>query len=208
MDRLKSIRKGQWFRLAGVVVCLLGIILYLALPQIIIQYQLYSNTSTAGTRDYSFPLEYISGVMNFFGNGFFSYYKKSSYGAEVLVAQSASFNYFALAIVLLAVVCCVLDAWLTFTKTHERWSKLATLLFVVCGLMVLGGPIWFLVINNFGAADWTASSYIGTYWLYDSLYVHDAYGAIITSLTFFLAAVLFGVGTSMEGGSRNDNRQE
>jgi|LAHS01.1.fsa_nt_gb hypothetical protein len=203
-----TIRPGQWIRLAAIAVTFVAIILYLCLPQILIAYQKYSNTSTAGVRDYDFPLEYISGTLNFFGNGYFSYYTKSNLGPEVLVSQQASFNGFALANLLIALAACGLDLWLTFTKKNEKWAKLTGLLFVICGLACFMGPIFFLAANHFGAADWTASSNLQDYWLYDSLYVHDAYGAIITGIVFILAAICFGVGTGLEGGNKDDNRQQ
>jgi hypothetical protein len=203
-----TIRPGQWIRLAAIAVTFVAIILYFSLPQIVIAYQKYSNTSTAGVRDYSFPIEYISGTLNFFGNGYFSYYTKSNLGPEVLVSQHANFNGFALANVLIALVACGFDIWLTFTKKNEKWAKLTSLLFVISGLACFMGPIFFLASNQFGAADWTASSDLLNYWLYDSIYVHDAYGAIVTGIVFIIAAICFGVGTGLEGGNKDDNRQQ
>lgn len=205
---LASIRKGQWVRLAAIAVCLLGSILYLTLPQILIQYQAYSNSTTADSRDYAFPLEYISGSVNCWGNGYFDYYLKSTSGAEVLVTQLAKFNGFAFALLVIGLVASGLDIWLTFTKKNEKWAKLTGLLFVICGLMSFMGPIGFMVANGFGAADTTSTADTARYWLYDSLYVHDAYGAIICGLVFIASAILFGVGTSLEGGDRNDQRNQ
>jgi len=203
-----SLRTGQWFRLSAVVLVFIAVILYLALPQITIAYQKYSNTSTAGVRDYSFPQELVYGISNFFGGGYFSYYVKSDLGAEVLVSQQTNFNGFALACVLIAFAACGLDIWLNFTKKNEKWSKLTTLLFVVSGLMAIMGPIWFLAVNKFGGADWTKATDLMNYWKYDSLYVHDAYGALVSGGVFILAAISFAIGTGLEGGDKNDTRNE
>jgi hypothetical protein len=208
MKNFAKIRKGQWVRLSAIVITLVAIILFLTLPQITIAYQKYSNTSTAGARDYSFPLELISGIQNLTGNGYFAIYRKSAQGPEVLTTLKSSFNGFALSTIIVAIVACGLDIWLTFTKKNEKWSKLTALLFVICGIMAFMGPIFFLVSNGFGAADWTASSDIFSYWIYDSLYVHDAYGAVASGLVFFIAAIAFGVGTSLEGGDKNDIRNQ
>jgi hypothetical protein len=205
---VSALRKGQWFRLAAIGIALLAILCYLVMPQILIAYQKYSNTSTAGVRDYAFPYEYISGISNAFGGSPFVFYRKSNLGPEVLVSQTSAFNFFSLALFLIALVAIGMDIWLTFTKKNEKWSKLVTLLFAICGLMAFMGPIFFLVSNHFGAADWTASSNLLNYWLYDSLYVHDAYGAIVTGLIFFVSAIAFGIGTGMEGGDRNDTRNQ
>jgi hypothetical protein len=203
-----ALRKGQIVRLIAALAAVLGIIFYLALPQVLIAYQHYSNTTTAGVRDYSFPSELISGLLNLTGNGYFSYYKKSAQGPEVLIAQHGAFNGFALALLFLAVAAIALTLWLNFTRKNEKWSKITTLLYVICGLMCFMGPIFFLVCNGFGAADTTKSSNVADYWLYDSLYVHDAYGAIVTGLIFFVGAISFGVGTNLEGGDRNDIRNQ
>ncbi len=202
------LRKGQWLRLGAVALALLAIVFYLTLPQILISYQLYLNTSAAGPRDYLFPEELISGVNNLFGGSYFSYYLKSPLGPEVLTARQAAFNGFGLALILVALVAVGLDLWLNFTPGHEAYSKLTTLLFVISGLLCLMGPIFFLLVNGFGAADWTASSNLLSYWTYDSLYVRDAYGALVSGFAFIAAAVLFGIGTSQEGGDKNDVRNQ
>lgn len=203
-----QIRKGQYVRLLAVAIALIGIVLYLALPQLIIAYKHYSNTTTAGERDYLFPSEYISGILNLFGNGYFSYYKKSNLGPEVLVSQHASFNFFALGLLIVAAAAIGMTLWLNFTAKNEKWSKLTGLLYVIAGMMCFMGPIFFLVTNGFGSADTTRSNDIANYWIYDSLYVHDAYGAIVTGLVFFLGAGAFGLGTNLEGGDKNDIRSE
>ncbi len=202
------LRKGQWFRLAAAAAALLGIILYIALPQILIEYKLYDNTSTAGARDYLFPPEYISGLTNLFGVGFFSYYLKSPLGPEVLTTQAASFNWFGLSLLIIAAAAIGLDLFMNFTAKNEKFSKIDTLLFVVAGLMCFLGPVFFLVTNHFGAADWTPLSDTLNYWAYDSLYVHDAYGAAVAGLAFLGGAALFGIGTNLEGGDKNDVRNQ
>jgi hypothetical protein len=202
------LRKGQWFRLAAIALTVLALVFYLFLPQVLIAYQLYLNTSTAGARDYLFPVEYVSGTTNFFGVGYFTFYLKSSLGPEVLTARQAAFNWFGLGLVITAFFAAGLAGWLNFTNTHEKYSKLVTLLFVIPGLMCFMSPIFFLTINQFGAADWTASSNLLSYWIYDSLYVHDAYGAVIAGLAFLGAAVFFGLGTNAEGGDKNDIHNE
>ncbi|MCI2110953.1 MAG: hypothetical protein LKK13_01260 [Bacilli bacterium] len=203
-----SLRTGQWLRLAAVVCALVAIVLYLTLPQITVAYQKYSNTSTAGARDYDFPQELISGLSNFFGGGYFALYTKSDQGAEVLVSQQSAFNGFALGCVLIALIACGLDLWLNFTRKNEKWSKLTTLLFVISGLMAIMGPIWFLAVNKIGGADWTTATDLLNYWKYDSLYVHDAYGALVSGGVFILGAICFATGTGLEGGDRNDTRNQ
>lgn len=201
-----SLRLGQWFRIAAVVLTLIAIVLYIALPQITVAYQKYSNTSTAGARDYDFPQEFITGASNFFGGGYFSYYTISDLGSEVLVSKETSFNGFALGLVLVALIACGLDIWLNFTRKNEKWSKLTTLLFVIAGLMAIMGPIWFLAVNKIGGADWTKATDLFNYWKYDSLYVHDAYGALVSGGVFLLGAICFSIGTGLEGGDKNDTR--
>ena len=117
----------------------------------------------------------------------------------------ARFNFFALGLFLLVLVACGLTLWLNFTKKHEKWSKLITLFYVVGGLMIIMGPIWFLATNGFGGADYTDGLDVSRYWNYNELYVHDAYGALVAGLVVIAAAVLFGIGTSLEGG-KNDAR--
>ena len=70
------------------------------------------------------------------------------------------------------------------------------------------GPIWFLAVNKFGGADWTKATDLMNYWKYDSLYVHDAYGALVSGGVFILAAISFAIGTGLEGGDKNDTRNE
>ena len=171
---LSSLRAGQWVRLAAVAICLLGLVLYLCLPQIKIDYQLYDSTVTVGDRVYDFPTQLISGITNFFGGASFCYYKNSDYqGVEVLVSQVAKFNWFALGMFLVALIACGMTIWLNFTRKNEKWSN-------------------------------TDSS---QYWNYYQLYVHDAYGALVSGGVIILASIFFGIGTSLEGGDKNDARQ-
>ena len=207
-EALKALRPGQWLRIAAVAICLVGLVLYLVLPQIIVGYQRYDN-ETVGNRvlDGSFPLQLISGINNFFGGTPFVYYKESEYQAvEVLISQTANFTFVALGMFLLALIACGLTLWLNFTKKHEKWAKLVALFYVICGLMAIMGPIWVLAANGFGGADYTPNTDVTNYWNYYELYVHDAYGAIVTGLVILASAVCFGVGTSLEGGDKNDVR--
>ncbi len=205
---LSSLRAGQWMRLVAVAVCLVGLVLYLCLPQIKIDYQLYDSTVTVGDRVYDFPTQLISGINNFFGGTSFCYYKNSDYqGVEVLVSQVAKFNWFALGMFLVALIACAMTIWLNFTRKNEKWSKLVTLFYFVCGLMAIMGPIWFLATNGFGGADYTQNTDSSQYWNYYQLYVHDAYGALVSGVTIIAASICFGIGTSLEGGDKNDARQ-
>ncbi len=197
-------------RLVAVLVCLVGLVLYLALPQIIIQYQVYDTTVVTGDRVIEqFPVELISGINNFFGGTPFAYYKNSEYqGVEVLVSQVAKFNWFALGMFVLALAACGMSVWLNFTKKNEKWAKLVILFYVLCGLMVVMGPIWFLASNGFGGADFTENTDASRYWNYYQLYVHDAYGALVSGLVILVAGICFGIGTSLEGGDKNDVRNQ
>jgi hypothetical protein len=205
---LSALRPGQWIRLVAIALSLLALIFFLVMPQILIAYQKYSNTASAGARDYVFSPELISGLLNLTGNGYFSYYQISTLGPEVLVAQKGSFNTFALINILIGLIACGMDGWLTFTKKNEKWAKLCGLLFVISGLMCFMGPIFFLAVNRFGEGNSAGVAQYFDYWMFDSLYVHDAYGAIVSGLTYFAAAIAFGVGTGLEGGNKNDNRQQ
>jgi hypothetical protein len=202
----KSLRAGQWIRFAAVAICLIALICYFVLPQIQIDYQRYDNNSVSD-KVLAFPSEVLSAATSFFGAGYFSYYKSSDLSdIDVLVSQKANFNFFCLACVLIALIACAMDVWLNLTKKNEKWSKLVTLLFVICGLMAFMGPIFFLASNGFGAGDFTKTGDYGHYWNYFELYVHDAPGAIVTGILFFVSGITFSVGTGLEGGDKNDNR--
>lgn len=205
-ERIRLLRPGQWLRIVAVAVAIVGLALYLILPQVIIAYQRYDNLTVGDRVLEEMPLQFISGINNFFGGTSFAFYKNSEYqSVEILTSQVARFNFFALGLFLLVLVACGLTLWLNFTKKHEKWSKLITLFYVVGGLMIIMGPIWFLATNGFGGADYTDGLDVSRYWNYNELYVHDAYGALVAGLVVIAAAVLFGIGTSLEGG-KNDAR--
>jgi hypothetical protein len=199
-------RSGVILRLLSILVCFVAIILSAALPMVTIQYATYSSSTTfSSERAARFPQELISGWNTLFGGDYFSYYLKSKYGPELLYTTKANFNGISFGILLFAIVIAVLAFFVTFSKKMEKYSKIVTLGYFIGGLGMLCSPIWFMVVNSFGNTMATATTDLTHYFVYDSLYVHCAYGAIVSCLVFVLAAVLFGVGTSREmaGG---DNR--
>jgi hypothetical protein len=96
----------------------------------------------------------------------------------------------------------------TFSKKMEKYSKVVTLGYVIGGLGMLCSPIWFMVVNHFGNTSAIATTDLTHYFLYDSLYVHCAYGAIVSCLVFTVAAILFAVGTSREMAGGDDRGGE
>lgn len=199
-------RPGVILRLVSIVVCFLAIILAVALPMVSIEYASYSSTTTfSPERALRFPKELISGFNNLFGGDYFGYYLKSKYGAEVLQTVLAKFNWIFFVILICAVLFAVLAFFVTFSKKMEKLSKLVILGYVVCGLGALCSPIWFMAVNNFGNTQAIATSDLTHYVLYDSLYVHDAYGAIVSCFVFVAAGVVFAIGTASENAG-GDNR--
>jgi uncharacterized membrane protein YedE/YeeE len=90
----------------------------------------------------------------------------------------------------------------------EKLSKLVILGYIICGLGCLCSPIWFMAINNFGNTQGVSTADLTHYVMYDSLYVHAAYGAIVSCLVFVLAGVLFGIGTGREMAGGDDRNNE
>ena len=63
--------------------------------------------------------------------------------------------------------------------------------------------------NNFGNTSAVKTGDLGHYVVYDSLYCHDAYGAIVSFTILTVAAILFAVGTNREmAGGDNRSAQE
>ena len=84
-----------------------------------------------------------------------------------------------------------------------------TLFYFLSGVAVLASPVFFMVANSFGNTGAVATSDYAHYIIYDSLYVHSAYGAVVSFFVFVVSAVLFSVGTNFEmGGGDNRNAQE
>lgn len=202
-------RPGVILRLSSILVCLLAIILSAALPMVAIEYASYSSSTTfSADRAARFPQELISGWNALFGGDYFSYYLKSKYGPELLYTTKAQFNGISLGILVFAFVMAIFAFFVTFSKRLEKYSKVVTLGYFIGGLGMLCSPIWFMVSNSFGNSSAVSTADLTHYFLYDSLYVHDAYGAIVSCLVFVLAAILFAVGTSREMAGGDDRGGE
>jgi hypothetical protein len=202
-------RPGVILRLVSIVVCFLAMVFAVALPMVSIQYASYSSSTTfSAERAARFPLESISGWNNLFGGDYFGYYLKSKYGAEVLYTTKANFNWMFFIFMIMAIVFAALAFFVTFSKKMEKLSKLVILGYIVCGIACVCAPIWFMAVNNFGNTQATATTDLGHYFLYDSLYVHDAVGAIVSCIVFVVAGVLFAVGTAYENAGGDDRNSE
>lgn len=192
-------RIGVILRLASIPMCFLAMILSICLPLVSIQYANYSDSTTfSAARANSFPLELISGWNVTFGGGEFSYYLKSKYGAEILTTETASFNWVSFLILMFALLVCAIGFAVTFSKKMEKYSKVVILGYVLAGIGVLCSPIWFMAMNHFGNTQAVATTDLTNYFLYDSLYVHCAFGSIVCCLIYVLSAVLYGIGTNRE----------
>lgn len=200
-------RPGVILRLISIVVCFVALFLSASLPMVAIDYASYSSSTTfSPERAARFPEELIGGWNALFGGDYFSYYLKSKYGPELLYTTKASFNGIAFGILVFTIFIAILAFFVTFSKRMEKYSKIVTLGYFVGGLGMLCSPIWFMVANSFGNTSAVATTDLTHYFLYDSLYVHCGYGAVVACFVYILAAILFGVGTSREmaGG---DNRE-
>jgi hypothetical protein len=204
-------RPGVILRLLSIVTCYLGILFAIVLPTVTINYATYSSSTTFDPlRASKFPSELIPGQSALFGGGYFGYYLKSKYGVEILYTAESKFNWVVFFVLIFATLITILAFLLTFSKKLEKLSKVVTLGYVLAGLGVLCSPIWFMAINGFGNTYATSTADLTHYFVYDSLYVHTAYGAIVSCLTFVAAAILFGIGTNREmagGDSRNGGEQ-
>lgn len=203
-------RIGVILRLASIPVALIAMILAIALPTIIIDYANYSQSSNfSPVRANAFTPEYISGFQAMFGGGYFYYYLKSAEGPTVLYTSNMLTNWPLIVAMLVGFVTMGLCVLITFSKKLEKLSKLVTLLYFVVGLFVLASPIFFMSVNGFGNTSAVAQNDSAHYWLYDSLYVHCAYGSIVSFIVFALSAVLFGIGTNREmAGGDNRNSED
>ncbi|OPZ35764.1 MAG: hypothetical protein BWY98_00633 [Tenericutes bacterium ADurb.BinA155] len=204
-------RPGVILRLASILICYLAILFSIILPMVTINYATYSSSTTFDpARAAKFPSELIPGQSALFGGGYFAYYLKSKYGVEILYTAESKFNPIVFSILVFATLITILAFLLTFSKKLEKLSKLVTLGYVLAGIGVLCSPIWFMTVNSFGNTAGTSTANLTHYFVYDSLYVHTAYGAIVSCLTFVAAAILFGIGTNREnagGDNRNGGEQ-
>ncbi len=209
-DKSSLKRVGVILRLASIPVAIIGLILALVLPTVTIEYATYSSSTTFDVaRANSFVPELILGAQALFGGGCFYYYAKMDGGPALLYTSEVSTNWILIAMFVVAILTMVLAFLITFSKRMEKLSKLATLLYFVAGLAILASPIFFMVANNFGNTYGQNKNDIVHYFVYDSLYVHDAYGAIVSFAFMSLSAVLFAIGTSREmAGGDNRNTQE
>lgn len=198
-------RPGVILRLLGIVSCLVGIVLTVILPTVTIEYRTYSSASTFDSiRANAFPAQTIYGPNALFGGGYFALYLKSEDTPHLLSTLKASFNGILFAILVAMVIFAALAFLVTFSKKMEKFSKLAVLGIALGGFGAIASPVWFMVANNFGNTSATAKSDLADYFMYDSLYCHCAWGAIVAALVFVLGAALFGIGANLEnkGGER------
>ena len=209
-DRESLRRIGVILRLISIPVAIIAMILAIALPTVVIDYANYSQSSNFNpARANAFTPEYISGFNAMFGGGYFYYYLKAAEGPTVLYTSAMMTNWPLIIAMLVAIVNMVLCVMVTFSKKLEKLSKLITLLYFVVGLFVLASPISFMAINGFGNTAAVAQNDSAHYWLYDSLYVHCAYGSIVSFAFFAVSAILFGVGTGREmAGGDNRNAED
>ncbi|MCR5490732.1 MAG: hypothetical protein K6F32_01210 [Bacilli bacterium] len=206
-DKASFKRIGVILRLIAIPVAIIAMILAVALPTVTIDYANYSQSSDfSPARANAFTPELISGWSAIIGGEYFYYYLKSTEGPTVLFTALMKTDWALIIVMIVALITMALTVMITFSKKMEKWSKLVTLLYFVVGLAVLASPVFFMTTNSFGNTAAIASTDAAHYWLYDSLYVHCAYGAIVSFLVFTLSAVLFAVGTNREmagGDNRN-----
>lgn len=200
-------RPGVILRLIAIVVCLLGVILTVVLPTVTIQYKYYSSSSEFdNARALLFPAETIYGPNALFGGGYFAMYFKSNIlkGVHVLSSVEAQFNWILFVLLLCMFGFMILAVFVTFTRKLEKFSKLTVLGFAIGAFAAIGSPIWFMVANNIGNNYAVATTALSKYWVYDSLYCHCAWGAIVAASVFIIAAILFAIGSGLEnkGGER------
>ncbi len=209
-DKAALKRVGVILRLISIPVALVAMILAIALPTIIVDYANYSQSSNLSpVRANAFTPEYISGFNAMFGGGYFYYYLKSAEGPTVLYTSPILTNWPLIIAMLVGFITMALCFMVTFSKKLEKLSKLVTLLYFVVGLFVLASPISFMAINGFGNTAAVAQNDLANYWLYDSLYVHCAFGSIVSFAVFAVSAILFGIGTSREmAGGDNRNAED
>ena len=200
-------RVGVILRLLSIPVAIIAMVLAIALPTVTIDYANYSQSSDFNpARAEAFTPELISGWDSMFGGGYFYYYLKSTEGPTVLFTSIMKTDWILIVAMIVGFITMGLCVMVTFSKKMEKLSKLVTLLYFVVGLFVLASPIFFMTTNGFGNTSAVSSTDVANYWLYDSLYVHCAYGAIVSFAVFVVSAVLFTVGTNREmagGDNRN-----
>ncbi len=203
-------RVGVILRLASIPVAIIGLVLALILPTVTIEYATYSSSTTFDvSRAASFVPEHILGAQALFGGGCFYYYAKMDGGPALLYTSEANANWILIVMFIIGLLTMVLTFLITFSKKMEKWSKLNTLLYFVVGLAILASPIFFMVANNFGNTYGQNKNDLVHYFIYDSLYVHDAYGSLVSFGFLTLSAVLFAIGTNREmAGGDNRNTQE
>lgn len=198
-------RIGVILRLLSIPLCLLGILLSLALPTVAINYATFSSATTfSAERASRFPTEFISGWNATFGHSYFSYYLKSRYGVELLYTAQSSFNAIVFWILFGALLFAAFAFAVTFSKKLEKYSKIVLLGYILAGIGILCSPVWFMFANSFANNSAIAKTDLTHYFVYDSLYVHDAFGSIVACFVFILAAVFFAIGTSRENVGGDD----
>lgn len=209
-DKSSLKRVGVILRLVSIPVAFIGLILALVLPTVTIEYATYSSSTTFdANRAANFVPELILGSQALFGGGCFYYYAKMDGGPALLYTSEANSNWVLIIMFIVCLLTMVLVFFITFSKKMEKWSKLATLLYFVVGLAILASPIIFMFANDFGNTYGQNKNDIVHYFVYDSLYVHDAYGSLVSFGFLTLSAVLFAVGTNREmAGGDNRNAQE
>ena len=184
-------RIGVILRLIAIPVAILGIILAIVLPTVSIEYANYSGSTTfPADRADAFAPELIPGYLALFGGDYFYYYLKFKDGPVVLHTALAQTDWVLILVFLVTILT-------------------MALLYFLSGVAVLASPVFFMVANSFGNTGAVATSDYAHYIIYDSLYVHSAYGAVVSFFVFVVSAVLFSVGTNFEmGGGDNRNAQE
>ena len=203
-------RIGVILRLIAIPVAIVGIILAIVLPTVSIEYANYSGSTTfPGDRADAFVPELIPGYLALFGGDYFYYYLKFKDGPVVLHTALAQTDWVLILVFIVTILTMALTVMVTFSKKMEKWSKVVTLFYFLSGVAVLASPVFFMIANSFGNTGAVATSDYAHYIIYDSLYVHSAYGAVVSFFVFVVSAVLFSVGTNFEmGGGDNRNAQE
>lgn len=199
-------RVGVILRLVAIPVAIIALIVALILPTVAIDYASYSGSTTfPADRAEAFIPELIPGYLCLFGGDYFYYYLEFKDGPIVLNTALAQLNVILLVSIVILFLNMAFSVLITFSKKLDKYSKVIPLLYFIVGLVVLASPVTFMVTNSFGNTGAVGAGDAAHYIIYDSLYVHSAYGAIISFAIFCVSAVLWSVGTNFEmaGG---DNR--
>lgn len=203
-------RVGVILRLIAIPVAIIALILAIVLPTVVIDYADYSgSTAFPSDRTDAFVPELIPGYLALFGGDYFYYYLQFKDGPVVLMTALAKLNGIILGSVIVLFLNMIFSVLVTFSKKMEKYSKVVPLLYFLVGVAVLASPVCFMVTNSFGNTGAVPPGDAAHYVLYDSLYVHSAYGAIIAFAIFCVSAILWSVGTNFEmAGGDNRNAEE